>query len=218
MLLAIDTSTRVMGLALFDGQHILYESAWSGSDYHTVDLAPTVHQAMSRVGMVMEQLQAVGVATGPGSFTGLRVGMAFSKGLVLANRLPIIGVPTLEIVARAQPIQNAPLIAIVQAGRGNIAAGWYHVISGTWQSTGEIRIMRPKALAKSIRKPTVICGELNDETRRTLGRKYKNAMIAPPALSLRRPGVLAELAWERWKSGKADDPAMLAPFYLHKSD
>jgi tRNA threonylcarbamoyladenosine biosynthesis protein TsaB len=215
MLLAIDTSTRFIGVALYDGTRVVYEAVWNSNNYHTVELAPTVSEALTRAGYFPSDLRAIGVAIGPGSFTSLRVGLAFAKGLALTTRVPLIGIPTLDVIAKAQPTDEMPLAAVIQAGRGRLAVGWYHVISDSWRSSGEVSVMDPKGLVAQIRKPTVICGELNENTRRLLRRKYKNAILASPAQSLRRPSFLAELAWGQWENGQIDDPAALSPIYLH---
>jgi len=96
VLLAIDTSTRTVGIALYDGAQVLHETVWTSLDHHTVELAPAVAQALSKSGLTPESLEAIAVATGPGSFTGLRIGLAMTKGLSLAHKIPIIGVPTLD--------------------------------------------------------------------------------------------------------------------------
>jgi tRNA threonylcarbamoyladenosine biosynthesis protein TsaB len=73
-------------------------------------------------------------------------------------------------------------------------------------------------LVHSIQQPTLVAGELKEEERRALARKYKNVHLASPAQALRRPAFLAELAWKHWQSGQVDDPASLAPLYLHFGD
>jgi tRNA threonylcarbamoyladenosine biosynthesis protein TsaB len=218
MILALDTSTRFIGIAIFDGESVLYEIVWQSQNNHTVELAPAVADALARAGISVEQLQAVAIATGPGSYTSLRVGMAFAKGLALSRRIPIIGVPTLDVIARAQPVRDASLAAVLQAGRGRVAVGWYHDIAGGWRPTGEVAILTPDALSQRIRKTTIICGEIDPETRRLVGRKYKNVEISSPPHSLRRAAVLADIAWERLLQGQVDDPATLAPLYFAQNE
>jgi tRNA threonylcarbamoyladenosine biosynthesis protein TsaB len=215
MLLAIDTSTRVMGVALYDGVRVLSESIWSTQDHHTIELAPAVAEALAHAGAGVSDLEALGVATGPGSFTGLRIGLALAKGLALAHRLALIGVPTLDIVAASQAPRDLPLAAVLQAGRGRLAVGWYQSKDGGWQSVGEVEVLEVGLLNRRILHPTLVCGELTEDERHLLGRKRKNVILASPAQSLRRPSFLAELAWQRWQAGWADDPATLAPVYLH---
>lgn len=218
MLLALDTSTRYIGLALYDGVRVLSETVWASADHHTVEMAPAVAETLTRTGVTMNDLRALAVATGPGSFTGLRIGMALGKGIALARRLPMIGIPTLDILAAAQPVQDASLAAILQAGRGRLATGWYRAEKGAWISTGEPVVLTVEALSRRIQQPTLVCGELTEDERRILGRKRKNVLLASPAQSLRRPAILAELAWQRWQAGQVDDPATLAPTYLHYNE
>ncbi len=218
MLLAIDTSTRIVGVALYDGTQVLGEIVWNSRDYHTVELAPAVAELLRRSQMDAEALKAVAVATGPGSFTGLRIGLAFAKGLCLARHLPLIGIPTLDSVAAAQPVQGLPLVAVLQAGRGRLAVGRYHCPAGSWEPNGAVEVTDITRLVHSIQQPTLVAGELKEEERRALARKYKNVHLASPAQALRRPAFLAELAWKRWQSGQVDDPTSLAPLYLHFGD
>ena len=218
MLLAIDTSTAQMGLALYDGAQVTAESMWTSRQHHTVELAPAVAELLRRCGLDVASLQAVGVAIGPGSFTSLRVGLAFAKGLALARRLALIGVPTLDIVAAAQPVADLPLVAVLQAGRGKLAAGWYERSTEGWRAAGPARVLTAESLARSIRHPSIVCGELTAEDRQRLRRKRVNVVLSPPSSSVRRPAILAELAWERWRSGPAQDAASLAPIYLHSAE
>lgn len=218
MLLAIDTSTRSVGVALYDGIQVIGETTWTSHDYHTVELAPAVAEILERGRVEVSSLKAVGVATGPGSFTGLRIGLALAKGLCLARHLPLIGIPTLDIVAAAQPVQALPLAAVLHAGRGRLAVGWYHSPAGVWEPNGAVEVTDIVRLTHGINQPTLVAGELDEEERRALARKYKNVHLASPAQSLRRPAFLAELAWKRWQSGQVDDAASLSPLYVHVGD
>jgi tRNA threonylcarbamoyladenosine biosynthesis protein TsaB len=215
MLLAIDTSTAQVGLAIYDGANVLAETTWTSLQHHTVELAPALAGLMSRSGVSMEVVSALGVAIGPGSFTSLRVGLSLVKGLALARRLPLIGIPTLDIVAAAQPASKHPLVSVIQAGRGRIAFGWYKCQKHGWQSEGPARSGTADDLADEIEHPTHVAGELSAEDRQRLARKRVNVLLSTPALSVRRPSILAELAWTRWQEGRVDDAASLAPIYLH---
>ena len=215
MLLAIDTSTAQIGLALYDGATVPGEVVWQSRAHHTEQLAPALASLLERVGVAMDSIKAVGVAIGPGSFTSLRVGLAFVKGLTLARHLPLIGIPTLDIIAAAVPLSDRKLAAVLQAGRGRLAVGWYKPTENGWQVLGPATTMTAGELEKKIRKPVIICGELTAEDRQCLARKFKNVILATPAQCVRRPGVLAETAWNRWQAGQTDAAASLAPIYLH---
>jgi tRNA threonylcarbamoyladenosine biosynthesis protein TsaB len=218
VLLAVDTSTQWMGLALYDDEQIIGETIWQTHNHHSVELAPAVESLFTRSGITGKDLRVLAVATGPGSFTSLRIGMAFVKGLSLALNLPVIGIPSLDITVAAIPVQDIALAAVLQAGRGRLAVGWYRVKNNNWQKHGEPVVMTPGELEQSIKKPTLICGELNSEERKTLARRWKNIRLAEPAMSIRRPAYLAQLAWKRWLSMDVDNVVTLSPSYLHYKD
>ncbi|HTX92208.1 MAG TPA: tRNA (adenosine(37)-N6)-threonylcarbamoyltransferase complex dimerization subunit type 1 TsaB [Anaerolineales bacterium] len=225
MLLAVDTSTAQMGLALYDGVQVPGELVWSSRARHTEQLAPALAELLARTGIKIDEITALGVALGPGSFTSLRVGLAFVKGLALARHLPLVGVPTLEAVAAAVPFipgtasagarQSRRLAAVVQAGRGRLAVGWYRAAENGWKSEGAAAVTTAEELAEGIRKPVIVCGELSADDRQRLGRKFKNVQLASPAQCVRRPALLAELAWGKWQAGQVEPAASLAPIYLH---
>lgn len=218
MLLAIDTSTRYMGVALYDEPRILSEVTWLSGFHHTVEITPLVQSTLQRAGVKQSDLTGVAVAGGPGSFTGLRIGLAFAKGLYLSLGIPVIAIPTLDILANAQPPGDYQVAAVIEAGRQRYAVGWYQWEEDTWTQTGEIDNLTLDDLVGAITTPTLVCGELDSEARKRLGRKYKNVTLASPAASLRRPGVLAELASKKLQDKDYDDPDLLTPYYLHHGD
>ena len=221
MLLAVDTSTAQIGLALYNDARVTAESLWQSHQHHTVELAPALAELLKRTGVSIDDIQALGVALGPGSFTALRVGLSFVKGLALARHIPVIGIPSLDVLAGGLPVARLPLAAVLQAGRGRFAVGMYKPTKTGWKSSGNRaseKIMTIDELADSIEKPTLVAGELSGDDRQRLARKKVNVMLAPPSLCVRRPSVLAELAWARWQNGNVDEAASLAPIYLHLAE
>jgi tRNA threonylcarbamoyladenosine biosynthesis protein TsaB len=171
-------------------------------------------------------LSAIGVAIGPGSFTGLRIGLALAKGMAMAQNIPLVGVPTLDILAAAmgsdQNVQYNEMVALLRAGRGRLAVCWYRLSDSKWQPVGDVEVMTPSELCElgeHWQNPTMVCGELTSEERVYLEANQENAVLASPAFSLRRPAFLAELAWQRLKRVKSDDwrtsVRTLTPVYLH---
>ena len=215
MLLAIDTSTAQVGLALYDGTQILSEMTWTTHQHHTTELAPAISGLLNRCGVSMDMVNALGVAVGPGSFTSLRVGLSLVKGIALARHIPVIGISTLDVVATAQPAGKHPLAVVIQAGRKRIAVGWYKCLKNEWQIQGEVRGATIDELADEIDSPTYVAGELSSDDRIRLARKRVNILLASPVNCVRRPSILADLAWARWQKNEVDDAASLAPVYLH---
>jgi tRNA threonylcarbamoyladenosine biosynthesis protein TsaB len=218
MLLALDTSTQTVGMALYDGMQIIGETIWQTHSHHTVEVAPALGELFNRCAIRPMDLEGIGVALGPGSFTSLRIGLAIAKGLAMAVHIPIIGIPTLNILAAALPLSELPLAAVLQAGRNRLAVGWYQAGKHGWESAGEPQVITVDDLYEKIQTPTLLCGELTPAERQTLGRKRKTILLSSPAMSLRRPSFLAELAWKRLKSGKVDEVISLAPIYLHTAE
>jgi tRNA threonylcarbamoyladenosine biosynthesis protein TsaB len=215
MLLSIDTSTEWIGIALFNGTNVLAEQTWRSKNYHTVELIPAIKEMLTKTRTKASSLTGVGVALGPGSFTGLRIGLSAAKGIALGRNLPVAGIPSLEVLAAAQPGLRRPMLAFLEVGRGRCAFVRYQYKQGTWQALTDVTVDDIRAKAATIKSPIYVVGEMNAEERQILGRKWKTARLAPPSLCLRRPAVLAELAWAKIQAGQADDAASLAPIYVH---
>ena len=221
MLLAIDTATRYAGLALYDGERVLAEFTWRAERSHTATLIPNLTRMLSQQALTVSDVESVGVALGPGSFTGLRIGMAAAKGLALARDLPLVGVPTLDIVAYScQPLllgrEPLSLCALVDAGRRRSCVAHYRWTGEALRQERGIRIMSPDEVGAGVEEPTLFCGEVSAEVEGALRERLGDrAMVVPAAARLRRPGYLAQLAWERLAKGEGDDPAALSPIYVH---
>lgn len=217
MLLAVDTSTQSVGIALFDGNQFLCEESWISRRYHTVELANAVQSNLSRAGLSAADLHVLAVAIGPGSFTGLRIGLALIKGIAYTYQLPVIGIPTLDITARAVPVRDTRMAAVLQAGRNRLAVGWYKAEDGNWEADDPVENLTLDDLLKKIDQPCILTGELNKEIRRIV-EDHDLIEVASPTLALRSPKYLAELAWNKWQDGTVDDILTLSPTYLHKGD
>lgn len=213
MLLALDTSTDMSGIALHDGRRVLAEYVWRSRARHTVELAPEVALMMQRNELKAEALTALAVASGPGSYNGLRIGMALAKGLALSHGLPLIGIPSLDILAHAQPSRREPMLAFLQAGRNRLAGAMYKWQRGAWRMTDESGTFAWQDLLAGLGEPVYICGEFTATQREAL-EEQSSVILAPPALCLRRPSVLADMAWERVRAGKVAEAASVVPTYF----
>jgi tRNA threonylcarbamoyladenosine biosynthesis protein TsaB len=217
MLLAIDSATRVLSLALHDGVKVQAEMTWNTPNRHTVELTPAIQELLVRAHGTVDSLTALAVSQGPGSFNGLRIGFSVAKGLAMARGLPLIAIPTLDVVAAAQPPFAGKLIAVLQVGRGRVCAGSYRwQDSAGWIGQNDLRIVSWEDVLDRIDGDSMICGEIDPYGRALIEVSSKPARMASPAFSLRRAGFLAELAYERWRDGLVEDPATLVPIYLHQ--
>ncbi|NOZ06883.1 MAG: tRNA (adenosine(37)-N6)-threonylcarbamoyltransferase complex dimerization subunit type 1 TsaB [Chloroflexi bacterium] len=215
MLLAIDTATQLLSLALYDGLMVLAEKSWWAGRHHTVELMPNLIHLLDQAGVGRTDIRALGVARGPGSFTGLRIGLSATKGLAAALDIPIVAIPTLSILAYPHFDQPLPICPVIQAGRGRLCFATFHQVIGQWRQTSDFQLAVPAHLAQQVRERTLFCGELDQPTIEALQKGTRGkVVIARPAASLRRAGYLAELAWDRWKRGDTDKLATLTPIYI----
>jgi tRNA threonylcarbamoyladenosine biosynthesis protein TsaB len=223
MLLAVDTATRLISLALHDGQTVAAESTWHTAGHHTVELAPQVALLLRRAGTDASRLKGLAVAIGPGSYTGLRIGLGFAKGLALAQSIPLVGVSTFEALMRAQAPRRELAVAVLEAGRGRVSAARYrwNEQRRRWDLFAAARVLDWPALAASIEQPTYVCGEIDAHGAEALRERTRRglAFLATPAHNLRRAGFLAEIGWERLRApaeaadAVANAASRLAPIY-----
>lgn len=216
-ILAIDTATELASVAIYDGHEgPRAESTWRTSANHTVELMPTIVTMLGQQGLTAEQVDGLAVALGPGSFTGLRIGLSVAKGLCLSLDVPIIGIPTLDVLAYAHHEQGLPICAVIQAGRGRTCVALYERAGSSWRRTSDYHLATVEELSAQVRTPTLFCGEidgsLSTELQTHLGPR---AIVASPASSLRRASYLAELGWQRLRKGETDDLSSVEPLYLH---
>ena len=217
MILALDTATKWTGLALHDGRTLIAESGWFSSHNQTVELAPAVVQLLRRSELSAADLSAVALSIGPGSYTGLRIGLGFAKGLALANQLQLIGVPTLDILASALPRSEGTLIIVAEAGRSRIwANNYFWSVGKGWESAEDPTSETWELLLNGIDGPATIAGEVTPAAKRLIRNAKKQLRVVTPASTARRAGYLAEIGWNRLRRGWTDDPGELKPVYLRE--
>ncbi len=225
MLLAIDTATQWMSIALHDGDALIAEHSWHSGNRHNTLLAVTIQQMFAACNVTPQALTAVATSTGPGSYTGLRIGVSLAKGMAAAGNLPLIGVSSLDTLAVAQPYQNTRhnLIAVVSAGRSRIIANLYRVKKGRWLADDLPKLTTWEALLKELDGSFYITGEVDAAGREAIqAAKAKDISVTlmSGAYRLRRAGFLAEEAWRRYHEGTPADfhPAKLLPVYVKTDD
>ncbi len=215
MILAIDTATQYASLALYHQDGLLAEETWFSGRNHTVELMPRLARMLQLANLKVADLIALAVSLGPGSFTGVRIGLAVAKGLALPHKLPVIGVSTLEMVAYPLRASHLPVWAVVQAGRGRIIATCYAEVEDEWRPLVEPYLTTFEALAQQIAKPALCSGEIDAQAAQLLQRgSDQKATVVSPATRLRRAGYLAEIAANRLEAGDQDDPDALVPIYI----
>lgn len=211
MELSIDTASEVASVALSQEGALLAEITWRCRRNHTAELLPTIDRLLAQAGASKDDIEAVFVCTGPGMYTGLRVGVSTAKGLAYALGLPVVGVGRLELDAYPHAAFPGPVVAVHRAGRGELA--WAAYRAGPWREVVAPRLSEPEALLRQARRRTLFVGEIDAALAARL-REGGRAIVAAPAAAIRRAAALAELAYARLAAGYSDDVALLRPVYL----
>lgn len=222
MLLALDTATQVMSLALHDGRSLLAEITWQAGNRHTTQLAPAVEQILTNSAVAVTDLTGLAVAVGPGSYTGLRIGVSLAKGMAQTRNLPLVGMSTLDILAGGQPHVSGELHVVVQAGRRRIIVGRYHWRKGRWKPRNDAHLTTWDTLIAEFDGPVAITGELDENGHDALVAAIQQDVpvtIIPAVHRLRRAGFLAHAAVGLLEENPDDyDAAQVVPFYLMPDD
>ncbi len=221
MLLAIDTSTRYAGVALLDDSRLLVQLLhWRSRQNHSVELLPSIELILNRQQATIEDVTAIAVATGPGSFSALRVGLSTAKGLAWANDIPLVTATTLETEAYSYRASTVPVCAVMEAGRSQIAWALFEDLedkdAGLRQTTAEA-IASPEDLLRALSSPALICGEALEQHTDALSLDASSGiLLAVPYLPGQRVATLAHVGRARLESGLRQDPTTLEPLYLRR--
>ena len=205
-ILAIDTSTDWACVGLRHGGRTV-EHNWDVGRHGTTAIAPVIETMLDQAGILVSDLDAVAVAVGPGSFSGLRVGLSLAKGFAMATEIPLIGIPTMAIALARIPegIRGA---AVLRAGRSRLV--WATTADPATYVTGKIDDFRAAVAAEEI---GLIAGELQSGDAARIADAGVHVLGAPDGY--RQASDLLDLAEDRLAAGRTDDPIALSPIYLH---
>lgn len=217
-LLAVDTSTKVAGAALMQDGRLVCEMNLVSGLTHSERLMPLVDACLKSAGWLPQDIDVFAAVAGPGSFTGIRIGVAAVKGMAEANGKPVAAVGTLEVLAASFPGFAGLVAPLLDARREQVYCALYD---------GGLNVIAPpcaRALADLLNEPDVAAapqvmfagdGALANRAaiQAAMGAR---AMFAPPHLMLQRAGAAAWLAWRKAEAGQVMDAAALLPEYLRK--
>ncbi len=218
LVLGIETATSRLGLALWRDGRGLAELELDLGRRHCEKLLVELDGLLADLELPASALSAIAVSQGPGSFTGLRIGLAFAKGLALALGCPLAGVPTLAALAAGAAPWEGPLVACLDARRGEVYFSACVLQPGGEVELGEVRAGGPEdvaAASSALGSRVLIVGEGAAIVRPALGHE---AVIAPPSLALPRAAVVAALGAERLRTGGGEEPDHVEPIYVRRSD
>ena len=218
MLLAIDTSSLVLSCALAEKDRLIAEWTVQKRLTHSEQLIPHLDEMMKEAGVEKDQITGIAVSIGPGSFTGLRIGLATAKIASYIWKVPLVGVDTLEALAWNMAGAQAFILPLEDAQRGNVYAALYGAFQEMWQEAPTEVAPIDEVIAAAVKHggPIIAVGECAD--------KYKEKLLAAgialaaPQNRCARASSVAMAGLARMEKGEKDNPLSLLPNYIRRSE
>jgi tRNA threonylcarbamoyladenosine biosynthesis protein TsaB len=219
-ILAVDTATASGSIALLEDTLLMAEWTLHSAQTHNRRLLKHIDGFLKELGWTLEQLDGFAVTIGPGSFTGLRIGVTTVKTLAWAGRKPFVGISSLDVLAAPFGYAAYPVCALIDARKGEIYHAFYQP-----DGKGRIRLLAPfqvdspERIVEKIQGPTLFCGDgwplCQNLFANTLGEW---AVPASGSYQRIRASHLGELAWERLQDRSGEDPMTCVPLYVRPSE
>ncbi|HBM79945.1 MAG TPA: tRNA (adenosine(37)-N6)-threonylcarbamoyltransferase complex dimerization subunit type 1 TsaB [Clostridiaceae bacterium] len=220
-ILALETSSMAASVAVIDDDKILGEIILNHKKQHSIILMPMIDKLLKSLEMDISEMDCMACSSGPGSFTGLRIGASTCKGLCHGAGKPIIGIPTLDAIAYNTVDVNGIVCPMIDALRNNVYTAFYRWERDSLTKIEDYMIVSVDELIKKLllyNENIVFSGDGMLIHKEKLAGAFKNtAMFAPPHVSMPRASSVAALALKRFKMGSIDNYLNFAPFYLRKS-
>ncbi len=216
-ILAIDTSSMTASVAVYAGQ-VLAETTWHSGRRHSAELLRAIDDTLVRAQVEKTALKAIAVAAGPGSYSGLRVGISTGMAMALALEIGVVQVPTLETIAWPQQTScdsHQSIRAAIDVGRGRFATACFRGGGGVEQESEIESFGLADLLELSSDEGSLLAVDLEPWVRADIERQYGSKIaLSGPAASARRAGFLAELASMKIDRGELVGDGAVEPIYL----
>lgn len=220
-ILAIDTATQVSSVAVASADKLAAELTMQAKLTHSETLMPHIKEVLRMANVRKEQLEGIAVSIGPGSFTGLRIGLAAAKAMAYALDLPIVGVSTLKALAYHYPVPGIRIVSLLDAQKGNAYCESYEWEKGALTVVNPVEILPlAEILAECAEsgRETVVLGDI--AARRIRGKVDlpANVTVAPAHLVMPRAACVAMLGLQELAAGHTDNVMNMEPVYIRRSE
>ncbi len=223
--LAIDTSSDRLGVAVVDEARVLASYAVLAERPHAAELPQALTRVLDASGQTFAELEGVALDIGPGSFTGLRIGLAFVKALLFHTERPLVAVPSLDVLAANARYATEAICPIVDAKQRKLYAGLFHAEQGRLRRDADYLLASVDDVVAMLRERLRLderviflgdgVGRYGEAIASALGSR---AVLATPDVWLPDAAALGRLGLERLRQGARDNPRDLVPMYLHPMD
>ncbi len=220
LILALDTATKASGVALADENTLLAEIVVEGNDFHSETLINHIDMALKIAGAEKKDLSGIAVDVGPGSFTGLRIGIAAAKAMAYALNLPLAGVTSLAAMAAGLYGFGGRIFSLIDAQKASAYVAGYVFDGENLRAEYPVKIMKVQdflEFAAELEGEIVLTGDAAKK-RLTAAELPKNIRLAPPRLLMPRASEVARLGLKKLAAGECADLMTLEPLYLRRSE
>lgn len=220
IILALENSGMCGSVAVISARQCIAEQSLQSRLTHSRRLLSAIHHLLDDAELHWPQIDALAISLGPGSFTGLRIGLSTVKGLAFATGIPLIGVSSLDGLASQFGFASLPVRPVFDARKKEVYTALYRPDErGMPNRVSDYEVVSPHNLIEQITEPTILVGDgteiYGELFRDELGEK---AVIAPPHLYFPKAASIAFLALSSWEKRDFLDPATAVPIYIRPSD
>lgn len=223
-ILAIDTSTMLGGVAIMEDERLIAESRLNIKSTHSERLMTEIEHCLKRAELSISNIDVFAVAIGPGSFTGLRIGLSTVKGFSYAVGKPIVAVPTMEALAWNFPYSEYPVCTLLDARKREVYAAVFK-----WEKDGFVRLVKetvsnPEDFLNNLSDLSgydkfIFAGEGADLYEKNIVKHFaEKAVFASPDKMVPLPSNVAMLGFQKALNKDFSEPVNLAPLYIRKSE
>jgi len=204
----------VGSVALVDEKGAIEEEQFPHGLQHAAGLIPLIDKLCGARGWTSRDLQEVYVSAGPGSFTGLRIGITLAKTLAFATGVKLVAVPTMRVLVENAPAEARHVIVVLDAKREQIFTARFEKVEGKWvEREGSHLDSLPAMIARSLR-PVFLIGEGIPFHQKYLAAGDESVVVSAPEMWRARAGMLAKIGGKMARAGEFVDPYALTPIYI----
>jgi tRNA threonylcarbamoyladenosine biosynthesis protein TsaB len=220
LLLSIESATRVMSVAVLEGETLLAEISTFDDRVHSERLLPAIDQLLRIADLRLDEIEAFAISIGPGSFTGLRIGLATLKGLALGSDRPVVAVPTLAALTVAGAGAVGPVAALLDARRDEVYAACFERSGDVGPPLIPDAVFSAEDLAAALPRPcTVVVGEGTEGVASAAAERARDGMaLLPAALGQARAFHVGLLGARLLAGGEAQRSEDLVPRYVRRAE